>query len=241
MRPVDKMAAPLPGPFTKYQKAKGPLLGRLDRFCSYCERRMETGLAVEHIQPKDHFPLLEREWTNFLLACPNCNSCKLADPITPADLLLPDRDNTARAFAIQADGSVDVISGLTGAVLTYARRTIDLVKLDRRVGDVYDENGDLVLRDRIDDRLHAVTLAGMFYKQLLKDPNDTETRELIAETAWTTGFFSAWMRVFASDPDMRWRFIRRFEGTAHACFDNSGAPVASDRLRNTQLAGSGKY
>ena len=54
MRPVDKGTAPTV--YTKYQDAGPDLQSRLGDYCSYCERQIETHLAVEHIQPKSDVP-----------------------------------------------------------------------------------------------------------------------------------------------------------------------------------------
>jgi hypothetical protein len=68
MRPIDKGNAPQV--FTNYQDAKPFLTNQLGTYCSYCERRIATNLAVEHILPKDinlPYAHLRNEWTNFLL------------------------------------------------------------------------------------------------------------------------------------------------------------------------------
>src|SRR5260221_6501574 len=74
MRPVDKGAAP--ALYENYQEAGPDLQVRLGDFCSYCERQIETHLAVEHVQPKSHVPALATVWSNFLLGCVHCNSSK---------------------------------------------------------------------------------------------------------------------------------------------------------------------
>lgn len=73
----------MPGDFADYDDAKPFLLARLGPFCSYCERRIPTNLAVEHIQPKGvpKYAPLEKTWDNFLLACVNCNSTKGDDDV----------------------------------------------------------------------------------------------------------------------------------------------------------------
>jgi hypothetical protein len=50
MRPVNRGAAP--AVYTNYQNAGPDLQACLGDYCSYCERQIETHLAVEHIQPK---------------------------------------------------------------------------------------------------------------------------------------------------------------------------------------------
>ena len=74
MRPVDKGVAP--ARYVRYQDANSDLRGRIGDYCSYCERQIETHLAVEHVQPKVRRTTLRNSWSNFLLGCVNCNSSK---------------------------------------------------------------------------------------------------------------------------------------------------------------------
>src|SRR4051794_30755826 len=99
MRPVNRGPAG-PQPYANYQAAKPELVNRLGTYCSYCERRIPTNLAVEHIQPKGlpQYAHLINEWTNFLLGCVNCNSAKATTPVEIDDYYFPDRDNTFSAF-----------------------------------------------------------------------------------------------------------------------------------------------
>ena len=74
MRPVLRGDSPQTGDFDDYRDAFGELASRIGIFCSYCERRIATQVAVEHIQPKDGpfgHPDLERRGENFLLGCVN--------------------------------------------------------------------------------------------------------------------------------------------------------------------------
>ncbi len=59
-----------------YGQARSTLIGGLGAFCSYCELPVSANLAVEHRLPKAYFPTLFLDWSNFLLACPICNSTK---------------------------------------------------------------------------------------------------------------------------------------------------------------------
>src|ERR1700730_16188143 len=96
MRPVERGTAPRV--YTNYQDAGPDLQARLGDYCSYCERQIETNLAVEHVQPKDSQTALRNTWTNFLLGCVHCNSSKGKQPVSVPDFLWPDLDNTLRAF-----------------------------------------------------------------------------------------------------------------------------------------------
>ena len=105
VRPVDKGVAP-PQAFTTYSEAAPELVARLGRYCSYCERHITTHLGVEHVQPKSLETALECTWSNFLLACVNCNSCKGSTAITLCNYLWPDVDNTLRAFCYFRGGMI---------------------------------------------------------------------------------------------------------------------------------------
>lgn len=98
--------------FTKYEDAKPYLIKNIGEYCSYCERRVTNLLAVEHIQPKEHYPELELVWGNFLLACTNCNSIKGQKNINLSDYFWCNRDNTFRVFTY-FDGVVNINNQLT--------------------------------------------------------------------------------------------------------------------------------
>ena len=82
MRPVERGPRPndpstgLGRIFDEYGHARPYLIHQMGDYCSFCEMQLPAALAVEHIQHKDGKPGLEREWENFLLACPSCNSTK---------------------------------------------------------------------------------------------------------------------------------------------------------------------
>lgn len=133
MRPVEKGAAPAAA-YANYAAALPDLEQRLGRYCSYCERYIATNLAVEHVQPKSLVPALALTWSNFLLACVNCNSCKGDTPVTVTDYLWPDNDNTLRAFEYRTGGVVALHSTLAAPVRAKAQASAALVGLDRVPG-----------------------------------------------------------------------------------------------------------
>jgi 5-methylcytosine-specific restriction endonuclease McrA len=111
MRPVERGGCPqdasgIDKVFAHYADARADLFARLGRYCSYCERLIKAGLAVEHVYPKDRRPKRDRQWGNFLLACDNCNSTKLNKTVRRPHLLFPDEHNTFRAFTYQVTGLV---------------------------------------------------------------------------------------------------------------------------------------
>ena len=124
MRPIERGSAPRT--YARYADAIGDLEGRLGRYCSYCERRLPTSLAVEHMAPKNPHQDRELDWSNFLLACVNCNSIKRDKDAAEDDILWPDRHNTMLALAYSRGGFVRVAEGTaprTGAARTGVDRS----------------------------------------------------------------------------------------------------------------------
>ena len=236
MRPVTRGASPQTSDFTDYRDAYEPLLARLGPYCSYCERRIATNLAVEHIQPKDEdrYPELEGRWDNYLLACVNCNSTKGSKDVRPGLIYLPDRDNTFAAFHYYQDGAVQPAQ--SGDAMATA--TLELTGLDKPIRQVFDENGRLIASDRIGQRMEAWLKAMLAKDRLRRNPNP-ELEDSIVDWALSEGFFSVWMRVFADVPHMRQRFIKAFPNTAADCFDPLSTAPVSPRPQNA-LAGGGK-
>lgn len=220
MRPVDRGAAP--AAYTKYQDAGPELRARIGDYCSYCERRIETNLAVEHIQPKSLVPALITDWNNFLLACTNCNSTKGNTPISLVDYFWPDTDNTLRAFAYFPGGLIRPHSTLLQVKATKAAATLDLTGLDRYPGNP--GKVPTISDQRWRRRLETWQLAKKG-RSRLADQNTVVVRELIVENAIARGMFSIWWTVFAGDVDMRRRLREAFAGTHGASFDFNEDPV----------------
>jgi hypothetical protein len=161
---------------------------------------------------------LETAWTNFLLGCGNCNSCKGKRNIKLEDYLWPDRDNTLRAFFYDQSGRVNTRPKLRRANRTKAESTIALVGLDRIPGNSNKRKRPTKADLRWRRRQEAYDLARRLYADLQQQDTPI-VRNLIVETAFGRGMFSIWMQIFESDPDMRNRLIERFVGTAINCFD----------------------
>ncbi len=216
MRPVAKGTAPRA--YARYEDAIEDLRTVIGDFCSYCERQIETHLAVEHIQPKSRRKSLRTSWDNFLLGCVNCNSCKGKKKVLLDKHLWPDRDNTLRAFIYEASGRVRVSPQLTKANRDRAKATLALVGLDRIPGNPIAGKRPTSADGRWRRRQEAFGLA---QRQLarLQQQDTTIIRDLIADVAHGRGMFSVWMHVFAGDADMRQRLVQRFIGTADNCFD----------------------
>lgn len=223
MRPIRRNISPQSQDFKPYDNAQPYLISRLGPYCSYCERRVVTNLAVEHIQPKAliAYAHLKSRWENFLLACVNCNSTKKNKDVLLTDVLLPDRDNTFVAYTYTQDGQVQpsnlaISNGLEQMAIT----TLTLTGLDKKINSVMDENGKQVAIDRVSQRLEAWAVAEVAKIDVDNNPNNNAVKRLTVELALANGFFSIWMTVFQSDADMRCRLINAFSGTNESgCFD----------------------
>lgn len=227
MRPVTRGACPIAGDFDNYRDALPTLASRMGVYCSYCERRIPTQLAVEHVQPKGlpQYAHLTGRWDNFLLGCVNCNSTKGDKDVLLAEAYLPDRDNTFAAFAYTPDGRVEPAPHLPPSQQQLAQDTLALAGLEKRVSQARDENGRLVTIDRVSQRMEVWLIAEESLSDLQAHPGEALRRQIV-KTALASGFFSIWMLIFQHDPDMRRRFIQAFPGTAQECFDAGTLPVS---------------
>jgi len=217
MRPVSK--GKVPYEYTNgqpYGKAVGGLSARIGKYCSYCERRLNNGIEVEHIQAKDIHDALERVWSNFLVSCKNCNSTKSKKDPALSDWLIPDRDNTAAAFSYRKDGVIEVVVG--GVVKSCAEKTLDLMNLNKEVRRVLDEQGNLLALDRRTQRLEAWVAAERWSTRYASNQS-ADLQDAIIEIVKLSGFFSIWMQAFTGFPDMRRKFIENFPGTEVSCYD----------------------
>lgn len=253
MRPVRRGQSPRKTDFNQYGDAKTDLIGRISKgqlngkqlgtYCSYCERNIPTNLAVEHVIPKDGaygVPDLECEWTNFLLACVNCNSTKGAKEVVFNNLFLPDRDNTFRAFSYFADGSVTPATDLSAADILLAKNTLKLVGLDKKLRRTYDADGNEVAQDRASQRLEIWGTAQDSLEDHLNNVNNMAVTNGIIRNMLASGFFSVWMTVFKDHSGMRNYFINAITGTrASGCFNAEGV-TASPHPNHDNLNSGGK-
>src|ERR1043166_3338434 len=215
MRPVFKGSTLKT--YNSYEEATADLIAAIGDYCSYCERQIETHLAVEHVQPKSRRKSLRTAWENFLLACVNCYSCKGKKHVNLDKFVWPDRDNTLRAFTYLQGGRVIPSSKLQIKNRIRAQKTIDLVGLDRDPGNPKKSKRPTSADKRWRRREEAWDLANRDLTRL--QANDSpEVRELIVENALGRGMFSIWMTVFANDAEMRQRLVNGFRGTATNCF-----------------------
>ncbi|MBI9112746.1 HNH endonuclease [Maridesulfovibrio ferrireducens] len=218
MRPVVRGSIPTEGEgeditFTKYSQARGPLIERLGPYCSYCEIRLDSALAVEHIQPKkrEYHPELELVWDNFLLACSNCNSTKGDTNVVLEDYHWPDQDNTYRLLQYSEGGLVHPADDLTPEETQKAWNIIKLTGLDKRPTDIRE------VKDRRRDARREAWDTAQDSKADLEECDCEQMRRQVVRSM--NSFWSVWMTVFKDDPDMCRRFIEALPGTCKECFD----------------------
>ncbi len=218
MRPVLRGDPPTdaagnPVALTHYKDARDPLIARIGDYCSYCEVALHSTVDVEHVMPKSLNRVLTLEWSNFLIACTNCNSIKSNKPVRIADYYWPDQDNTLRAFLYERDEPPQMATR-GSADSTTTQRTLELTGLDRVPGHPSFSDRDR----RWQKRMQAWSNAILSHSNLaiIDCP---EMREQIIIAAKATGFWSVWYHVFVRDRDMCERLIKAFVGTARDCFD----------------------
>lgn len=221
IRPVDKGIAP--ADYADYKDAGADLISRVGEYCSYCERKIETHLAVEHIQPKLFHPRLRNSWGNFLLACVHCNSIKGKRDIVRDEYFWPDRDNTLLVVEYRKGGLVRPHRRLNCKNRVRAKATIALTGLDRTPGKHGREPTGSDKRWL--KRQQTWQLAEDANGRLQGQVDNTSLREQIVDTAVSRGMFSIWWTVFAGDVDMRRRLREAFAGTHSASFDVDENPV----------------
>jgi uncharacterized protein (TIGR02646 family) len=219
MRPINKN--PPAGPFADYDDAHEPLVERLGKYCSYCERWMPSGLAVEHKRPKNRHPAQRVSWSNFLLSCPNCNSGKGSKRVTLRRYFWPDTDNTFRALVYDDEGFVRASKKLPKRLRRTAQRTIQLLGLNRHHGK---RRKPARRDDRWSDRRSAWQKADLLRRQL--ETHDTpDQRNRIIVMAQERGMVSVWLAVFRDHSQIKVQLLQAFRGTDLASFDPNGTAV----------------
>lgn len=235
MRPIDRGNAS--STYANYQDAKPDLVKRLGTYCSYCERRVTTNLAIEHILPKDEnlpYSHLRNEWTNFLLGCVNCNSAKKTEVVDFDQYVLPDRDNTFMGYVYEETGLVTLNTTLTSQQQDFLQNTINMVAINRYDHINWDQNTLFTALERFSQRIQAWEQA----KEAREDYDNGEVNlRRICREACATGFFSIWMAVFEGVPAVRKALINAFPNTAQDCFDENGNPISPRPQNGLQSSG----
>ena len=222
MRPVQKGDWPLRSNsattqlvFNDWARAIPHLRLRTGDYCHLCEMRVTNAIAIEHIQPKEHFPALSNDWDNFLLICNYCNSEKLDEIPIPnyRDYYLwPHLNNTMLAFDLDlTTGLVTPRTGLNPANRQRVLRLIELYGLNKR------SNASGASDPRYLERVSALYLA---VTRRVEYNNGQATPAAIVDLAKTKGFFTVWLKVFGDVPEIKEALIncREFKVPVAECF-----------------------
>ncbi len=211
MRPVDKGESPRK--YSQYQDARADLIRRIGQYCSYCEQKIPAGLHVEYVKPKAKYTELEKEWSNFLLACVNCNSNKGDSDVDLNTYLWPQIFNPMLGIEYDEHGRVLARPGVEPKLMGQAEKLIKLCGLDKTPA-----NNNRASDRRWLNRQQAWRKA----KDAKKDLGESDTpamRRRILCGAVECGFFSVWFSVFADDEQLKSGLIIAFTGTAKNAFD----------------------
>ena len=230
MRPIDKGSWPTKDShatrkrvFNDWTRAIPYLKGRTGRYCHLCELKVSNAMAIEHIKSKKYFPRLQAHWDNFLLICNHCNSHKLATiTISPykKTYYWPHLNNTIMAFDFRITGEIipNRTYLTTKPQIDRANATIDLYGLDKVV--TAQGNSD----DRLKDRLEAYKQA---IDRFIEFSNSKASVHAIVDNAKNTGFFSVWLKVFNSVPNVKAALIDclDFHLATTYCFNSTYQPI----------------
>lgn len=210
MRQVDKGNAPTDKEgkeiiFKEYARSRRYLIDRIGEYCSYCERKIQANLAVEHVRPKSLNPELALIWNNFLLGCTNCNSTKGSKQIVLSNFVWPDTDPTFGYFKYDKSGIVKVADGVSNENLrAKINNTIRLVGLDKPA-----PRAGAADWERASDRRHEHRLKSFIdanrYSSFYKDASPEvkqAAKDLIRTIVIADGFWSIWITAFSDFPEM---------------------------------------
>ncbi|BDD13035.1 hypothetical protein FUAX_54670 (plasmid) [Fulvitalea axinellae] len=228
MRPVNRGPRPLdnegnPRQFEKYKRAFRYLIDRIGSYCSYCERRLASNLAVEHVQPKTPVPALELEWDNFLLGCVNCNSTKGDTVPTMANYPWPDSENSFRYYDCDAEGRVIPKEGLNPQDRLKAEKMIRLTGLDKTQPEEGTSDWEEASDRRQEQRIKS--LMESEEKRIAYEQMPSEVRphfiSFLVTIVEADGFWSVWMRAFQDFPEVQQALIQALPGTTAQHFQTA--------------------
>lgn len=205
MRPVDKGNAPKV--YTKYDDARHDLAGVIGYFCSYCEMAVKNMIEVEHVHPLANGGN-PTAWNNFLLSCKYCNTIKGNKNQNRQGYLWPDQDNTDFAFSYSKSYVMIPRSNLPPDIKVAARRTINLMGLNRAPGM---DNEPTEADTRWRSREEAWSKA----KRSLKNWKSQQTKPMANAIAMTAkgGHYSIWCTVFRDHPDVIKAIRKEYKNT----------------------------
>lgn len=226
MRPIDKGKDQ--GYFKPWGKAQNALLLAIGSYCSYCERWIACAIEVEHVLPKNEYKSHQYRWSNFLLACKNCNAGKGHGVINLPDFLWPDCDNTSLAFCYDSAGRIYPNPALPTSISQKATKLWKLANLNWHDDTAFPE---MVAPSEKDHRYLHRRQAWVYASDKRSDLvvfDSAARRATVIQDALQRGMFSIWMAVFSQhsklDREMRILLIQGFSGTAKNCFNKLGNP-----------------
>lgn len=225
MRPVSKGSCPKNKEgeeikFSKYTRSRRYLIDRIGEYCSYCERKIEVNLAVEHVQPKATNKELELSWDNFLLGCTNCNSTKGATEVDLIHYLWPDIHNTYLPFIYDESGIVRVDTTRPIEEQEKAQRLITLCGLDKVPPKVHSVAWKEASDRRFEHRIQAWKEANEAIVNYRNIPVEFRPKILsfILSIVVHQGFWSIWMHVFEEFAEVQEALVNAFVGTREEFF-----------------------
>lgn len=222
MRPVDK--GKKSRKYDPYQTAKRDLFEAIGPYCSYCERNVELGGAVEHVQPKSKVPGKKFCWDNFLLGCLNCNSVKGDKPIDDtniADYVWPDTDDTYHM--VQYDPVTLIPSPadtLSAEDKERVARLIKLTGLDKASPKEGSKDYMKASDTRVEKRMEIAREARDYKAQYLNLPDDIKPlfAKSLLDLVRHTGLWSIWFHEFEDIPELKAPFLDLLPGTRKEYF-----------------------
>lgn len=198
--------------YVPYTRAKRPLVDNIGDYCSYCERPLPgSELDVEHVMPKDLPPHEATKWTNFLLACSNCNRAKWNNPVDLNHHHFPHLVNTYAIFDGRFGSNLGLRNGLQIADQKRAENTIQLLRLNRN------STTDPAATDGDDRYVYRNAASSLVTKYLTKWLNGECHTEVIVDLARGYGYWSIWMDAFVAYPEVQDALIAAFPGTYPDC------------------------
>lgn len=195
--------------YDEYGDAKLPLVGNIDRYCSYCEGLREIdALEVEHRVAINNGGS-ETAWDNFLLCCKVCNTVKSTQNVGEF-FHWPHLNNTLLDFVYEQDGRVKVKPELPELSKVKAENLYNLVCLGR-------DDADATARDFRWRRRFEVWNKAKRTRYQYEKGNWNE--DDVIEKAKDNGYWSIWFAAFEGVDAILSRLISDFAGTCSACFD----------------------
>ncbi len=223
MRPVDK--GHRNKEYRPYSTAKRDLFEAIGPYCSYCERKVSLGGAVEHVQPKSKVPMKQYDWDNFLLGCVNCNSRKggkTVDDTNISDFVWPDIDDTYHMIEYDPTTLMPLPSPtLNPDDQKRVANLISLVGLNapspKESSKDYMSASDTRVEDRIKSSVEARDYKDRYLN--LTDEAKPEYLKILMDLISRANHWSIWMHEMEDVPELREALLNLLPGTRKSCFE----------------------